>query len=161
MSSYKQTSPETQQKQQMQFIATSATPLPPSIKRMAPKPQITINIPPPHFGVPSPYIQSAHSHNSNLTNNGTVPPNWPQYANPFNVMYPTKAGEFMFKQFEGFKDFTYASAKSSLNVGEKLAFYIYEKFSKWSRQWFTHIFLVLVIFLYSVAGALMFVAVEG
>lgn len=158
MSSYQEKS-EQQQRQQLQFAAIPSPTLHPSVKRMAPKPQITINIPPPHFGAPSPYtIQSAHSLNSNHTG---VPPNWPPYANPFNVMYPTKAGEFMFKQFEGFKDFTYASAKSSLNVGEKLAFYIYEKFSKWSRQWFTHIFLVLVIFLYSVAGALMFVAVEG
>lgn len=82
------------------------------------------------------------------------------YVNPFSsMMYPTTG--FVFKQFEGLKDFTFASAKSGLNIGEKSAFYIYEKFSKWSRKWFTHCFLFLVILLYSVAGAFMFVALEG
>lgn len=71
------------------------------------------------------------------------------------------AGQFMFKHLEGFKDFTFASAKSGLNIGEKSAFYIYEKFSKWSRQWFTHCFLFLVILLYSIAGAYIFMAIEG
>lgn len=109
---------------------------------------------------------AALSHQSHPSNPATAPPHWPHYANPFHAMYPaggggTAAGAFMFKQFEGFKDFTFASAKSGLNVGEKSAFYIYEKFSKWSKQWFTHIFLFLVIFLYSLAGASLFVAVEG
>lgn len=84
----------------------------------------------------------------------------PYYMNPFNAN-PGKAGELLYKQFEGFRDFTMASAKSGLNVGERFAFYIYEKFSKWSRKWFTHFFLFIVIFLYSLAGAFIFVAVEG
>lgn len=84
----------------------------------------------------------------------------PYYMNPFNAN-PGKAGELLYKQFEGFRDFTMASAKSGLNVGERFAFYIYEKFSKWSRKWFTHFFLFIVIFFYSLAGAFIFVAVEG
>lgn len=84
----------------------------------------------------------------------------PYYMNPFNAN-PGKAGEMLYKQFEGFRDFTMASAKSGLNVGERFAFYIYEKFSKWSRKWFTHFFLFIVIFFYSLAGAFIFVAVEG
>lgn len=137
----------------------------PIIKRMAPNPRITINIPPSHYAMPSPYqMHSTHSHPSNPTTAaaaGMPPPHWPPYANPFNEMYNGGAGKFMFRQFEGFKDFTFASAKSGLNLGEKSAFYIYEKFSKWSRQWFTHCFLFLVIFLYSLAGASIFVYVEG
>lgn len=67
----------------------------------------------------------------------------------------------MFKQFEGFRDFTYNTAKSGLGVGEKSVFWLYTKITKWSRNWFTHIFLFLMLFLYSVAGAALFIAVEG
>lgn len=51
----------------------------------------------------------------------------------------------MFKQLEGFRDFT----KAGLGQGEKVAIWIYEKFSTWSKKWFTHIFLILVLFLFS------------
>ncbi|KAE8748370.1 hypothetical protein FOCC_FOCC005006, partial [Frankliniella occidentalis] len=78
----------------------------------------------------------------------------------FNV-YPTKASEFMFKQFAGFKDFTMNTAKIGLSHGEKTAFWLHGKVSSWSRRWFTHIFLFLVVFAYSLLGALIFVAVEG
>uniref|UniRef100_A0A8D8P4L7 TWiK family of potassium channels protein 18 n=1 Tax=Culex pipiens TaxID=7175 RepID=A0A8D8P4L7_CULPI len=84
------------------------------------------------------------------------PPDYPDYYS----MYPAKAGEFMFKQFEGFRDFTYNTAKSGLGVGEKSVFWLYTKITKWSRNWFTHIFLFLMLFLYSVAGAALFIAVE-
>ncbi|XP_034254918.1 TWiK family of potassium channels protein 18 isoform X2 [Thrips palmi] len=78
----------------------------------------------------------------------------------FNV-YPTKASEFMFKQFAGFKDFTMNTAKIGLSHGEKTAFWLHGKVSSWSRRWFTHIFLFLVVFAYSLLGALLFVAIEG
>ncbi|XP_069692216.1 potassium channel subfamily K member 18 isoform X2 [Periplaneta americana] len=76
-------------------------------------------------------------------------------------VYPNKASEFMFKQFEGFKDFTMNTAKSGLSVGEKVAFWLYAKVRAWSRNWFTHIFLFLVVLSYSLIGAAIFVAVEG
>ncbi|XP_061517922.1 potassium channel subfamily K member 18 isoform X3 [Anopheles gambiae] len=84
----------------------------------------------------------------------------PDYTDYYS-MYPAKAGEFMFKQFEGFRDFTLNTAKSGLGVGEKSVFWMYTKITKWSRKWFTHFFLFLILFLYSVAGAALFVAVEG
>lgn len=143
----------------------SRTP-PPHQHPMGNKPRIKINIPPPqayhaYFNAPiSPYLGTGTAH-SNPSQFGGGAPQWPPgtpYTNPFMpATYPSKAGIFMFKQFEGFKDFT----KSGLNMGEKSAFYIYEKFSKWSRKWFTHIFLLTVMFLYSVAGAFMFSAIEG
>jgi hypothetical protein len=73
---------------------------------------------------------------------------------PFGMLqvYPNKASEFMFKQFEGFKDFTMNTAKSGLSVGEKTAFWMYGKVRSWSRKWFTHIFLFLVVLCYSVVG---------
>lgn len=78
-------------------------------------------------------------------------PYWPQYANPF------AAGNFMQKGFEGIVEFS----KSGMSFGEKLTFGLYEKVSKWSKKWFTHIFLLFVVTLYSVGGALLFQAVEG
>ncbi|XP_052894714.1 potassium channel subfamily K member 18 isoform X3 [Anopheles moucheti] len=84
----------------------------------------------------------------------------PDYTDYYS-MYPAKAGEFMFKQFEGFRDFTVNTAKSGLGVGEKSVFWMYTKITKWSRNWFTHFFLFLILFLYSVAGAALFIAVEG
>lgn len=40
-----------------------------------------------------------------------------------NVVYVNKASEFVFAQFRGIKDFT----KSGLSLGEKCAFWLYEK----------------------------------
>lgn len=54
-----------------------------------------------------------------------------------------------------------STAKSGLSVGEKFAFWAYGKIRTWSRNWFTHIFLLVVVAVYSMAGAAMFVAVEG
>lgn len=78
-------------------------------------------------------------------------PYWPPYANPF------AAGNFMSKGFEGFVDFT----KSGMSFGEKFTYGLYDKFSKWSKKWFTHIFLFLVVLLYSIGGAVLFRTVEG
>lgn len=88
---------------------------------------------------------------SNMTN--------PQFAQ-FNL-YQSKAGDFMFKQFNGFKDFTLNATKSGMSFGEKISFWMYNKVSKLSKQWFTHIFLFFVILLYSVGGAFLFIATEG
>lgn len=131
-------------------------------------PRITIQIP-PHgaSALPHPFVMSRNNGGVTTAGSTPMPPSVSTagspsaYANPFGSAYQATTAGFMFKQFEGLKDFTFASAKSGLNIGEKSAFYIYEKFSKWSRKWFTHCFLFLVILLYSVAGAFMFVALEG
>ena len=135
-------------------------------KRMAPRPHISLNIPPPYhhnMGMTgSPYnLNTAPGsfHPTASAGSGPEHPNWPPYANPFNAMY--SGGNFMIKRFGDIKDFTMELSKSGLSLGEKSAFYIYKKFSEWSRRWLTHIFLFLVILLYSVAGAFIFVAVEG
>lgn len=120
------------------------------------RPKIKIHIPPPtpqglYYNAASPYLNTAHSTHSQPYNNG---PQWPAqpYVNPF----ASKAGVF-----EGFKDFTWDWTKTGLNKGEKSVFYLYEKVSRWSKRWFTHIFLMTIVFLYSVAGAYIFIAVEG
>lgn len=113
--------------------------------------------PRPKIILPTPQIniQANPMYTANIPNT----PNNPQEF-PFH-MYPTKAGDFMFKQFSGFKDFTFNTAKSGMSFGEKILFWMYNKVSSLSKQWFTHIFLFLVILLYSVGGAFLFVAIEG
>lgn len=142
----------------------------PSANRLAAmaanRPRIKIQIPPPnpqgnYFDARSPYLSTAHS-NPMHPNNGA--PQWPSspYVNPFSTDKDSmNAGEFMFKQFGGIKDLTWDWTKSGLNKGEKSVFYLYERISRWSRKWFTHIFLMTIVFVYSVAGAHIFVAVEG
>lgn len=120
----------------------------PSGKRLtvlgANRPRIKIQIPPPnpqgsYYEARSPYLSTAHTNPSNGA------PQWPSspYVNPFS---PTdkesmNAGEFMFKQFSGLKDFTWDWTKSGLNKGEKSVFYLYDKISRWSRKWFIYFFI--------------------
>ncbi|XP_019887497.2 uncharacterized protein LOC105280130 [Ooceraea biroi] len=70
------------------------------------------------------------------------------------MIYANRASEFVFKGIKGL-------TKSGLSVGEKSAFWLYEKVSSWSKRWFTHIFLFVIILLYSIAGAMIFMTVEG
>ncbi|KAK0095950.1 hypothetical protein PV326_006968 [Microctonus aethiopoides] len=74
-----------------------------------------------------------------------------------NPLYANRASEFVFAQFKGIKDF----GKSGMSMGESSAFWLYEKVSSWSKRWFTHIFLFVVVLLYSIAGAWIFVYLEG
>lgn len=108
----------------------------------------TLHIPPPNaeFTPDSNYPYSANTANLNSAIS-SVPSD-----NPY--MYHRKASQYM---FHGLKDFT----KSGLGMGEKISFWLYNKFSSLSRNWFTHIFLSIVIILYTVGGAAMFVAIEG
>lgn len=80
------------------------------------RPKITLQIPSytnrPDLQ-PSPYFQSAPMTAvpgiPGTAGPNSMGPNGFQYG---NYMYPQKAGEFMFKQFAGFKDFTMNTAKS-------------------------------------------------
>lgn len=152
----------------MSTQSQSRTPPPrPGTANSSSRPRIKIKIPPPgqhshqgpygYFNPASPFLSTAHSHPSQLGGGG---PQWPPtspYINPFTPSpYPPKSSDFL-KQFGGAWDWT----KTGLNKGEKSAFYIYDKVSKWSRKWFTHIFLITIVFLYSVAGAYIFMGVEG
>lgn len=115
---------------------TSIMTSPASPRQRPPRPKITLNIPPPNTShVQSPFMypppQSALSGGTNLSG-----------------VYHESETNFMLKQLEGFADFT----KAGLGHGEKAAVWIYEKFSKWSKRWFTHIFLALVMILYSLVS---------
>ncbi|KAI4472652.1 hypothetical protein M0802_016610 [Mischocyttarus mexicanus] len=124
----------------------------PVTKNVPPRPKITLPIPGQYGRYPQtpvgytptpPYIQ-------------TPVPMTPVSGQP-QVFYSNRASEFVFTQFKGIKDFT----KSGLSVGERSVFWLYEKVSSWSKRWFTHIFLVVIVLLYSIAGAMIFITIEG
>ncbi|CAG9862607.1 unnamed protein product [Phyllotreta striolata] len=75
--------------------------------------------------------------------------------------YGRKASMFMNRQFVGLRDFTMNTAKSGLGIGEKCSVWCYGKVKHLSKRWFTHCFLSIVITLYTVGGALLFVYIEG
>lgn len=123
------------------------------------RPKVTLVMPRPNFiyersspavvSIPiQPYTAASSVHPANLPFNSN------QF---FQHIQAQRAGDFVSKHFEGLNKFT----KSGLSVGEKSVVWIYSKFTKWSRKWFTHIFLFLVVFLYTVAGAYIFRAIEG
>lgn len=129
---------------------------PPIPKRAARPPRIQINRHyPPGSGPTSaqpPFTNQTYM-SGGIGTAGTGPggqPIWP--SNPFGG-----AGEFMSKGFDGFMDFT----KTGMSFGERFTYGLYNKIYKWSRKWFTHIFLFLVVFLYTVGGALTFQSIEG
>lgn len=109
----------------------------------------------------SPQQQQQHSPYINLPTAATSVPSQgtqPAWPNPIvQQLYSQRAGDFVFRHFEGFNRFT----KSGLSVGEKSVIWLYAKFRSWSRKWFTHCFLFIVVLLYSIAGAAVFIALEG
>lgn len=134
---------------------------------LPPKPRLSR----PHITIPSitiPYPYAQRSPGAPMTAGGApltagcaVPIG--NVNGPFGLlhMYPSKASEFMFRRYEGVKDFTRNTAKSGLSFGEKWLFWFYGRVRGLSRKWFTHIFLFLVVFAYSILGAMLFVSVEG
>lgn len=89
----------------------------PRVRKMPPRPKIILPIPGQYYPqtatgmgyVPTPYGQ-------------TPMPMTPVTGQP-QVIYANRASEFVFTQFKGIKDLT----KSGLSVGEKSAFWLYEK----------------------------------
>ncbi|XP_030758876.1 TWiK family of potassium channels protein 18-like isoform X2 [Sitophilus oryzae] len=67
----------------------------------------------------------------------------------------------MFDQINGFKNYTFDKAKTSLGFGEKFAYWLYNKVKVLSRKWFTHCFLTIVLIAYTVGGAVSFQTLEG
>lgn len=150
-------------------VPPSYAPPPPPPKKMS-RPKITLQIPEATSPTTPRGPPTASPYWANSRYRGR-PPTTPShisdqhgnpYFNPFvQHMYHNKASDFMFKQFEGFKDFTMETAKSGLSAGEKSAFWFVNKLKMLSKKWFTHFFLTLCLALYSVLGAAVFVALEG
>lgn len=144
-------------------------PPPPPPKKID-KPKITLQIPTPNQARGPNSASSVYWGATKYYGGAKLPqtpashisdPHGNPYFNPFLHMYHNKASDFMFKQFEGFKDFTMNTAKSGLSAGEKSAFWFYNKLKLWSKKWFTHFFLTLCLVLYSIIGATIFMALEG
>lgn len=113
----------------------------------------TLIIPPPQSQYHPQYVaytpggistHSFHSHHSHGI---------PAYGNN----YSRKASLFVMNQFDGIKGF----AKSGLGFGERCSYWCYGKILLWSRKWFTHCFLSIVLGLYTVGGAVLFMYIEG
>jgi hypothetical protein len=129
---------------------------PPFSENQRNRPRVTLLIPPRVFREDS--IQQYQSPYVVPITAATSIPSQNQDVNPFlQALYTQKASDFMFKQFEGLNRFT----KSGLSVGEKSAVWLHTKFRLWTHKWFTHFFLFIVVTVYSVCGALVFMAVEG
>ncbi|XP_032675266.1 uncharacterized protein LOC116846041 [Odontomachus brunneus] len=89
----------------------------PQVRKM-PRPKITLPLPGQY------YPQSGMGYVS--TPYGQTPvPMTPVSGQP-QMFYSNRASEFVFTQFKGIKDFT----KSGLSVGEKSAFWLYEKYRR-------------------------------
>lgn len=131
----------------MQTPAPTPSTPPPSRRSNRP-PRINIHNIPNNYGGSSvpPSAQLPHTSQTNYTG-----PQWPPVANPFGA-----TGNFMTKGYEGFLDLT----KSGMSFGEKFTYGLYNKFSKWSRRWFTHMFLLIILALYNIGGAKLFQTVE-
>ncbi|GJQ85030.1 hypothetical protein Trydic_g3691 [Trypoxylus dichotomus] len=123
----------------------------------------TLTIPEPTgFSQPSPRLSTSQpiggsgNYSANISMHGISPD--PRSA-PY--LYTRKASRYMFNQFNDIKDFTIGTARSGLGIGEKCSFWCYNKLSRLSRRWFTHFFLTIVIVIYTVGGALIFISIEG
>ncbi|XP_024892020.1 uncharacterized protein LOC112467567 [Temnothorax curvispinosus] len=89
------------------------------LRTMPPRPKILLPVPGQYYPQPATgmgYVSTPY---------GQTPlPMTPISGQP-QVFYSNRASEFVFTQFKGIKDFT----KSGLSVGEKSAFWLYEKVS--------------------------------
>ncbi|KAG5885289.1 hypothetical protein JTB14_027247 [Gonioctena quinquepunctata] len=110
----------------------------------------------PTLMIPPPLIQ--RQPNAQYTAHlGYTPVSLGPGIRPTPEMYGRKASVFVFDQFNGLVN----TAKSGVGLGEKCSFWMYKKLKSWSRKWITHWFLTIVLVIYTLGGALMFVTIEG
>ncbi|XP_066140509.1 TWiK family of potassium channels protein 18-like [Euwallacea fornicatus] len=73
---------------------------------------------------------------------------------PSQKRYGRKASVFIIEHLSDMKH-------AGLGIGEKFNLWIYSKISLLKKKWFTHCFLIIVMILYTVGGAVIFLTVEG
>jgi len=92
---------------------------------MQPRPKILLPIPGQYY----PHPQTAGVGYVSTPYGQTPIPMTPVSGQP-QVFYTNRASEFVFTQFKGIKDLT----KSGLSVGEKSAFWLYEKVNRYWKE---------------------------
>ncbi|XP_018564692.1 TWiK family of potassium channels protein 18-like [Anoplophora glabripennis] len=80
---------------------------------------------------------------------------------PTSDVYDRKGSVFVFDQINGIKNFTVNTDKSGTGIGEKCSYRVYHKIKSWSKKWFTHFFLTIIMIIYTVGGAVIFITIEG
>lgn len=86
----------------------------PQTRNIPPRPKITLPVPGYYPQTSMSYVSTPYAQ--------TPGPMTPTSGQP-RMIYSNRASEFVFTQFKGIKDLT----KSGLSVGEKSAFWLYEK----------------------------------
>lgn len=76
------------------------------------------------------------------------------YAQPISPKYKRKASVFILEHLNDIK-------QSGLGIGDRCSYWLYKKVRFLSKRWFTHCFLIIVVSIYTVCGALVFLTVEG
>ncbi|XP_050304647.1 TWiK family of potassium channels protein 18-like isoform X2 [Anthonomus grandis grandis] len=71
-----------------------------------------------------------------------------------------KTSQIMFDHINHLRHLGMSTAKTSLGFGEKFAYWLYNKVKSLSKKWFTHCFLTIVMIIYTIGGALSFIAIE-
>ncbi|XP_066253172.1 TWiK family of potassium channels protein 18-like [Euwallacea similis] len=92
------------------------------------------------------------NHNSSLA--GKSPDTSVKSSVPSQKRYGRKASVFFIEHLSDMKH-------AGLGIGEKFNLWIYSKISLLKKKWFTHCFLIIVMILYTVGGAVIFLTVEG
>ncbi|XP_030750308.1 TWiK family of potassium channels protein 18-like [Sitophilus oryzae] len=76
------------------------------------------------------------------------------FVRPISPKYQRKASVFLLNHLNDIKH-------TGLGIGERCSYWLYRTIKFLSRRWFTHCFLIIIVFLYTVCGALIFLTVEG
>lgn len=103
----------------------------PRVRKVPPRPKIMLPIPGQYYAQPGTgmgYVSTPY---------GQTPMPMTPVTGQSQMIYTKRASKFVFSQFKGIKDLT----KSGLSVGEKSAFWLYEKVRMWKKAILSPLFI--------------------
>lgn len=86
-----------------------------------------------------------------------TPPNFVITPEPESFNYANRVTSFIGQNFKDIHSF----AKLNLSRGESSILWLYHKVYSWSRKWFTHCFLAIIVIMYTLLGAWLLRLYEG